>query len=325
MPIKLIAAVVIGRNEGQRLVTCLKSLIGKVDHIVYVDSGSSDTSIHEASILGVDTLSLDMSMPFTAARARNAGAKYLLTKYTGLNYLQFIDGDCEMQPEWIDNAYRFLEDHKNYAVVCGRRRERFPEHSIFNHWCDIEWNTAIGDALACGGDALIRRESFQQCNGYREDVIAGEEPEMCFRFRQNGWKIRRLDVEMTLHDAAITKFSQWFKRTMRSGYAFTLGYSIHGQSKERYWAKECRSIALWGVLAPGIFLLGMLFNPLFCLMLVLYPIQIIRVFSRATTLNMSGFLWASGIVLGKVPEAIGQIKCLTDKVNKKTSIIIEYK
>jgi hypothetical protein len=36
-------AVAIGRNEGQRLVRCLKSL-SDADAVVYVDSGSTDNS-----------------------------------------------------------------------------------------------------------------------------------------------------------------------------------------------------------------------------------------------------------------------------------------
>ena len=59
-----IGAVVIGRNEGKRLITCLKSIINHIDHIVYVDSGSTDNSVAEAKLLGCDVVSLDMNIPF---------------------------------------------------------------------------------------------------------------------------------------------------------------------------------------------------------------------------------------------------------------------
>ena len=281
-----IGAVVIGRNEGQRLTTCLQSIIGLIEHVVYVDSGSTDNSVHTAKALGVKTIALDMSIPFTAARARNEGARFLLGLNQDIDAIQFIDGDCEMQPQWLATALHFLDTDDNYAVACGRRRERYPEQSIYNQLCDIEWDTPVGDALACGGDALIRVEAYKQVNGYRDDLIAGEEPEMCFRLRENEWKIHRLDEEMTLHDAAMTKLSQWWKRTVRTGYAFSLGNSIHGHSAERYWAKECRSIYRWGTLLPIIFLLTMFLNPWFILLLVLYPIQIIRIALRRPTLNL---------------------------------------
>jgi len=312
-----IGAVVIGRNEGQRLVTCLKSLKNNLDHIVYVDSGSSDGSMQEAAALGVATISLDMSTPFTAARARNEGANYLLAKHIELSYLQFIDGDCEMQPKWIDTAAQFLDEHGDYAVACGRRRERFPERTIYNQLCDIEWNTPVGDASACGGDALIRAKAFKLVSGYRDDLIAGEEPEMCFRLRKQGLKIRRLDAEMTMHDAAMTKVSQWWKRCMRGGYAFILGVSIH----RKYWIKEVVSAWFWaGMLPMVIVILTSLINVDFIFLFSIYLIQILKMTVKNRNLKYSIF-----IVLAKFPEIIGQCKFLLDKLFSVSATIIEYK
>ena len=150
--LKRIGLVVIGRNEGERLRQCLLSGIGKVAHIVYVDSGSTDGSIELARALGVDVVELDLSTPFTAARARNAGFAHLLQKDAQLEFVQFVDGDCEVVEGWIGSALAQLEAQSDVAVVCGRRRERFPEQSIYNRLCDMEWDTPIGEAKACGGD-----------------------------------------------------------------------------------------------------------------------------------------------------------------------------
>jgi len=48
-----IDAVVIGRNEGERLVACLASLGGEIRRAVYVDSGSTDGSVAAARAAGV--------------------------------------------------------------------------------------------------------------------------------------------------------------------------------------------------------------------------------------------------------------------------------
>jgi len=69
-----IAAIAIGRNEGPRLEACLASLrAAGLTRIVYVDSGSTDGSVDAATDTGAVVVPLDMSKPFTAARARNAG------------------------------------------------------------------------------------------------------------------------------------------------------------------------------------------------------------------------------------------------------------
>ncbi|MGB0440619.1 MAG: glycosyltransferase family 2 protein, partial [Paracoccaceae bacterium] len=208
----LVGAVVIGRNEGQRLIDCLTSMRGQVARIVYVDSGSTDGSQDAATALGAEVVGLDTSVPFTAARARNAGLDHLAAQGRVPGLVQFVDGDCVLDPEWITRAGAFLQDHPEVAVVCGRRRERFPEATVFNRLIDAEWDTPIGEAKACGGDALMRFDALRDAGGYDPGLIAGEEPELCVRLRAAGWKVWRLEAEMTLHDAAISRVGQWWSR-----------------------------------------------------------------------------------------------------------------
>ncbi len=215
---EFLGAVAIARNEGERLQRCLRSLAGQCAAVVYVDSGSSDGSVEFARSLGVDVVELDMSKPFSMARARNAGFARLRALQPGLRLVQFVDGDCELDAGWLPAACAWLEQHPETVAVCGRRRERFPEASVYNRLCDLEWNTPAGRVRSCGGDVLMRAEAFAAAGGFNEALIAGEEPELCLRLRQAGGFIDRIDVEMTRHDAAIRSFGAWWKRTLRGGY-----------------------------------------------------------------------------------------------------------
>lgn len=228
-------AVVIGRNEGARLVACLASLTGRVRRLVYVDSGSSDGSVQAARDAGAQVVALDMGAPFTAARARNAGLAVLADDPPA--FVQLVDGDCAVQPGWISAALAGFADHPAAVVICGRRRERFPEASLYNALADREWDTPIGPALACGGDALMRFDAVQAVGGYDPTLIAGEEPDLCLRLRAKGGEVWRIDAEMTLHDAAMTRFSQWWKRSVRAGHAFAEGATRHGFA---HWGAETR-------------------------------------------------------------------------------------
>src|SRR5436853_2625351 len=144
-------AVVIGRNEGERLKRCLTSLsLSKMSLLVYVDSGSTDGSAQWARERGVTVVDLDMRLPFTAARARNAGFRQLQLIAPGVRYVQFIDGDCELLPGWVEQATGFLDERTDIAAVAGRLRERHPERSIYNWLCDREWDGPPGDVRACG-------------------------------------------------------------------------------------------------------------------------------------------------------------------------------
>src|SRR5487761_1699046 len=246
-----VGVVVIGRNEGARLKRCFESLLGTAESIVYVDSGSSDDSVRVSRALGIEVVDLDLRTPFTAARAHNEGFRKLIQSRPELQYVFFVDGDCCVMPGWLDDACRFLATREDVAVVWGRRRERYPEKSIYNLLCDIEWNSwPMGETKACGGDAVMRIAAVREVNGYRPDLICGEEPELCVRLRKAGWRIWHLDVDMTLHDAALDRFSQWWKRMIRGGYAYARGADLHGAPPERHWVRECRSIWAWGAGLP---------------------------------------------------------------------------
>lgn len=319
-----IGFVIIGRNEGQRLVNCLKSLPQGCPK-VYVDSGSTDNSCENAANFEADVVALDMSIPFTAARARNEGWRSLVSKSPSTEYIQFLDGDCELAEGWLEAAYAYLEMHAEYAVVCGRRRETKPENSVYNALCDIEWNTPIGDAKACGGDALMRVKVLNDVNGYNDGLIAGEEPELCVRIRQTGHKICRLDHEMTLHNAAMTKFSQWWKRNVRSGFAYANGAALHGGKPERHWVKETVRACVWGGLVPLLPIVGLLVGaPWLLLLYAVYPLQWVRLIKSAPKASMAKE-WAAFMVLAKFAEFQGVAQYLYKRAMGKTATLIEYK
>jgi glycosyltransferase involved in cell wall biosynthesis len=325
----LIGVVVIGRNEGERLNDCFNSLRQELNYIVYVDSGSTDNSVDIAEQHQVIVVRLDMSIPFTAARARNEGFKTLINQLPELKYAHFIDGDCQIVSGWLDAALSFLESNETYAVACGRRRERFPERTLYNRLCEIEWNTPTGDATACGGDALFRISALNEAKGYRNDLIAGEEPELCFRLREKGWKIRRLDHDMTLHDANMTHFRQWWQRTKRAGFAYAAGSHLHGKSPERYWVKETRSIIFWGGFLPiASLILTFFVSPWFLCLWLIYPAQIAKIafiYPVDKSSRRFSLIYAFSVMLAKFPQISGVGRFLKTQLFSEKAKLIEYK
>ena len=321
-----LAFVIIGRNEGQRLVDCLNALSAFHANVFYVDSASTDDSISQAKKLGAHVVELDMSKPFTAARARNAGVSVAADSLPDLKYIQFLDGDCIVNADWILTAYTFLQSHPNVAVVCGRRRERYPNRTIYNRLCDIEWNTPIGQTKACGGDAFMRFDVFKAVGGFRETLIAGEEPELCVRIRQSGHQIWRLDAEMTLHDAAMTYFSQWWKRSMRAGYAFAEGAYLHGKPPEYHWVAETRRARFWaGMLPLMIVLCAFKFPILSAILVFIYPLQVVRLTLKNRKPYKLALAQAFYAVIGKFAELYGQVRFFCHQYTKQQGKIIEYK
>jgi GT2 family glycosyltransferase len=320
--------VVIGRNEGDRLITCLKTAIPQSPHLIYVDSGSTDGSVMSAKTLEVEGVELDLSIPFTAARARNLGFARLLERHPNLGYVQFVDGDCALEEGWCDRALAFIQADPSIAVVCGRRRERFPQASVFNALCDLEWNTPIGEALACGGDALMRVAAFQQVGGYTESLIAGEEPELCLRLRQQGWRIMRIDQDMTWHDAQMLHFSQWWRRAIRGGHAYAEVSWLHRHEAERFWQRESRRIWVWGA---GVPLLSLALLPIAHfwsgLLGLLYPLLMLKTYGQTRRRCQWSLAFYYGLfcTLAKFPELQGQLWFHINRLRGDRSALIEYK
>lgn len=322
-----VGIVIIGRNEGTRLQGCLRSTEGLTRTRVYVDSGSTDQSLVNAAAAGCYAHSLNPERQFTAARARNEGFLKALELDPELNFIQFIDGDCELDPSWLNIAVNYLVENGHIAAVSGRRRERFPEHSIYNQLCDWEWKKPEGESRSCGGDAMYRVDAFKQTGGFRDHLIAGEEPELCLRLRNAGWKIHTLSAEMTLHDAAMTDFSQWWTRIRRSGYAFAEGFALHFGSGEQYNLKESLRTCVWSM---GPFLVVACTVPIWGMkalsFLLLYPLQVLRLFIRQRQgTKKDRFVYAFFSVLARFPEQIGQFDYVAGRITGRSRDLIEYK
>jgi len=321
-----VGLVAIGRNEGARLDRCLASVIGSCEQQVYVDSGSRDGSVPKARRLGIEAIELDPKKRFTAARARNAGFERVCQADSALKYVQFVDGDCELNPAWLETGFRFLEDRDDVAIVYGRRRERTPNLSIYNTLCDMEWDTALGESKSCAGDFLVRIDAFRKVGGFRQDVIAAEDTELCCRLRNAGWKILRIEAEMSVHDASMFHFQQWWTRCLRAGYAFALGAGLHGAAPERLFVWESRRALLWGLGLPLVCLAaGIAAPPWGWLTWLVYPLQMMRLAIRNSGSLRRRMLLGAFQVMARFPEALGQLKYLRDRVLSRQAMIIEYK
>ena len=327
--------VIIGRNEGERLARCLESVSG-IPNRVYVDSGSTDGSVALARQTGAAVVELSMPPQFTAARARNAGLARLLASNPELEFVQMVDGDCEVYAGWIDSALSVLKAEPDLALVFGLRRERYPERSIYNALCEVEWDSPVGESPGCGGDALFRVAALRQVDFYNPAMIAGEDTELSMRLRKKGWRLRRIGPEMTLHDADIIRFGQWWRRVRRSGHGYGEMAFLHPDARNPNWPRTVRSIFAWGGIMPALWLIALLLallsNPLWWIgvgfLSVPWPLRMAQLAVRQRRLGLSAKLaWASGVLMmvGKLPQFLGLVGFHFDRLSGRASRLIEYK
>lgn len=326
-----VGIVVIGRNEGPRLIACLAGLARsgqEMGRVVYVDSGSTDGSVAAAEASGARVLRLDMSVPFTAARARNSGWRALLEGEAKPDYVQFVDGDCELAAGWLGVAAAELAKRPDVVAVAGRLRERYPERSIYNRLCDMEWDVPAGEVAACGGIVMMRGAALVATGGFNDSLIAGEEPELCLRLRRAGGKVVRLQDEMALHDAAMMRFSQWWTRAVRSGFACAAGRSLHGSGPELYCVAECQRILRWGLWLPAVAIILAVptIGISISLTVMLYAGQTLRLAIRERRRGArNAGLYAAFNTIGKFAEVIGILRFRREQRSGRHGGLIEYK
>ena len=328
----VLSVVVIGRNEGERLSRCLESishmrpLQGSIE-VIYVDSGSTDGSLERAVQFKAKVKRLESANPCAAA-ARNVGWRVAKAPI-----IFFLDGDTVLESNFVADSIAELND-PNVAVVFGNRREIKPKASIYNRVLDLDWNAPAGIVEFCGGDALMRREVLESVGGFDERLIAGEEPEMCRRIRALGFTILHVDRPMTGHDLAMTRFSQYWRRAVRTGYAYAEVSARFRNTDLPLWDRKARRNIVHGAGLLGIIVGAPLCSIAFhSLIPVATAVAIIAVLAIRTAIK---FRWktadpATILLFGlhshlvQIPLLFGQLKYQRDRFTGRTSKLIEYK
>jgi len=331
-----IGVIVIGRNEGERLERCLRSIVAQgIARLIYVDSGSSDGSLSRARTFGADVVELDMSIPFSAARARNVGFQRLQQSGQEVEFVHFVDGDCEIQDGWFATAAETLRIRPDISIVAGSIRERSPELSIFNRLGEIEWNYAgAGEVDSVGGIFLIRRAVFQGAGGFDPTIMAGEEPELCQRLTAMDRRFLRLDAPMAIHDLAMTTFTQWCRRQVRFGYG---SMDVAMRFDLPKFKRNVTVSFVWAVWLFLVFIAAslVLFFPVLSvstylpvLIFCLWPAQLVRIAVRMKRRGQGGGIaiaYAFFLMISFLPQTVGAFVYFGDRLRGRSFRLIEHK
>jgi cellulose synthase/poly-beta-1,6-N-acetylglucosamine synthase-like glycosyltransferase len=323
-----LSVVIIGRNEGERLQRCIltaQAIAGWTPaEILYVDSGSTDGSLELAARLGVTVLALPPGA-FTAARARNFG-----WRHASGSMVLFLDGDTMLNAEFPLAALAELQKDPHNAAAWGHRREICPCLSVYVRVLDLDWVYPPGETPFFGGDVLVRRAALEAVNGFDETLIAGEEPEMCRRMRNLLWRIQHIDVPMTLHDLAITHFSQYWRRSSRAGYAFAVVSARFRGTSDPFWSEEASrnrqrglfwlTTFLCAIAASAVFLTPWPFT-LWLLMLLAFAVRTARQYRWKAAEWATLLLYGFHSHLQQIPIFFGQVQFLLNR----NQALMEYK
>ena len=324
--IRNVGVVVIGRNEAVRLQSTLQAVVMAGVPLIYVDSQSKDNSVELARSLDVEVLTLSEEKPVNASRARNEGARVLISEFPQLSCIQFLDGDTVLNTDWLAAAFMYMESNSSVGFVCGQLREKDRDENIYRRLCDMEWRwEATKDAEPCriGGMGMMRLSAYVSSGGYDESLIAGADPELYARLEKAGWALHVLQDAMGIHDSGMQSFQQWWTRNLKSGFGFANGQATGA------WGRERRSAILWGGIIPlSLIVMTILISSWTLLLLLVYPLNVYRIWVSPAKKGFSQndrWLYASACMASKVSQFMGIVKYYWRNYMKQTASVIQYK
>lgn len=326
-----VSVVVIGRNEGERLLRCLGSVAaahwGAWRHeVIVVDSHSTDGSPERARAAGAQVLGIGAARP-CAAVGRNIGWRAARGRL-----ILFLDGDTVLHPDFVRHAMAALDDPRVVAAW-GHRREMRPGQSVYTRVLDLDWVFAPGRVSYFGGDVLVRRQALADVGGFDDAQVAGEEPELCRRLRERGWEIEHLDVPMTGHDLAITTLSAYWRRAERAGLAYAQVADRFAGTPDPLWQAEARRNRIHGLIVlalPVALALAAPWRPGVALGLLAGVVAVVGRSARRGRWKCpddAGLAWLYALHshLQQVPILFGQWRWMRLRRRREAPTLMEYK
>ncbi|HYE01619.1 MAG TPA: glycosyltransferase [Phycisphaerales bacterium] len=327
-PLAATGVVVIGRNEAPRVGRALEAARGAGAALVYVDSGSVDGSAELAEARGVPVVRLTEG-PFTAARGRAAGVHWLERALPGLRYIQFIDGDCALEPGWAAAAADYLESNPGVAAVVGTLRELHAGTSWLSRLVSVEWDLPIGAVDVIGGISMMRADDLRRAGGWRTDMVAGEELDLSSRLLALGARLVRLDRPMCTHDMGIRRPIEYWRRSVRTGHGYAQLASEHARTGPARWRRRALGAVAYGLMLPAALVVALaLFWPAAVALASVYVLLAARIFRwrvRRGDEWRVALLYALATTICKTAAGLGVVKFLWGRITGRRHGLFEYK
>lgn len=194
----LLSVVVICRNQRDRVLACVRSILREVVplqvpfELLVIDSASTDGTREALAEMPVRWVGLEESPLLCASLGRKVG-----TDTASGSHILFLDGDMELEPGFLPAARDAIGGLEGVAGIVGQVFEKDP--SVPGGRRDIYRIRKEGKADKFGGAVLFSRRSLLRAGGYDPYIFNREENELYSRIRSAGEAVWQIPVPMALH------------------------------------------------------------------------------------------------------------------------------
>ncbi len=238
-----ISVIIKTYNEEAGLAKTISSIqqhMGEYPHkIIVADSLSTDRTQTIASEMEVTVVSL------TNAQDRCCGVGHQLGYlHSEGDFLLLLDGDMELEPDFIEQGISFLMSHPDYAGVAGVvEMDDVDSYEFKSRKQRIDQIYPLGDCSHLGGGGLYRKSAIDKL-GYltNRNLHAYEESELGMRLSLAGYKLHRLNVPYFFHTSYTMSSLALMKHRWKGGYLFASGELLKGSFGTPLFKKALNTI-----------------------------------------------------------------------------------
>ena len=314
--------VVVGGKKNVSPEAAIRSA-GDGRAIVFVSSGQGIDELAVARRAGAVIVEPGERPHNTSGRARNAGYRQLKKIAPHMRYVQFINADTALDPDWLNVAERFMERRPEVSVIEGQRRDRLGNPVPYERSKEKKTREMEGEIQWVQNSAMMRADTFESVGGFRGDLTVAETKDLCVRMRRRGSHIWRLKAPMMIRKTKPKKFGAWWSERNAAGFENAYTASLHGGPPERLGVMETARAMVWGFLFPfGVIAAALIgaagasflapltparqvFGTIILLGVLVYAAKFLASVVQRGPFKASSWSGAFRAVFGAVPECLG--------------------
>jgi len=223
-------------NEEALISNCLEAALVEVQkvggEVILVDSLSTDRTIEIAKRYPVRIIQFIRKEDCGCASAVQLGYQYAHGEY-----LYVLDGDMELQPDFLSLALDYLESNPDVAGVAGKLLDTHIKTADDKRRASkATAQQQIMEVPDLGGGGLYRRKAIESV-GYLAHrwLPAREEAELGARLRAAGWRLIRLPEIAVLHTGHSESNFQMLCRLWRNRRMHAYGMCLRTAFRKPWW------------------------------------------------------------------------------------------
>ncbi len=224
-------------NEESNVARAIESAIRAAapfgGEVIIADSGSTDRTIEIALQYPITVVQLD------DPRQKCCGiGPQLGFQHSHGEYIYMLDGDMDLNPEFLQEAMEVLDREPSIAAVGGIVNEMRLKNLEFEKRVRqfLKRGVKHGSDVDClNGGGLYRRAAIEQVSYFSDRNLHGfEEYDLGARLRTRGWRLVRLESRAVDHYsyALSTYRLLWYR--IRAGRLLALGEILRAASRGKY-------------------------------------------------------------------------------------------